>query len=296
MWSLDGTLRYIPLAALHDGQRYLIERYALALYTAAARENLSNTPTSDWQVAGLGTSEARLDFPALPAVPNELEGIVRRDDQDTTGVVPGVVYLNDAFTVKTLKTTLRQRYPVLHVASHFRLEPGNNTMSYLLLGDGDTLTLDQLNTGHSYKFRGVDLLTLSACNTAMGNNAQGQEVEGFAALAQKRGANGVLATLWPVADESTGLFMQHLYRLRSEDTALTKAEALRRTQVQFIRGDTAEAADAEATDDVDPRRGQKIRFSGGGAKDALPPFATDPDAPYAHPYYWAPFILMGNWL
>lgn len=115
-----------------------------------------------------------------------------------------MVYLDDAFTVKTLKTTLRQRYPVLHVASHFRLEPGNNTLSYLLLGDGDTLTLDQLNTGHSYKFRGVDLLTLSACNTAMGNNAQGQEVESFAALAQKRGANGVLATLWPVADESTG--------------------------------------------------------------------------------------------
>ena len=128
--------------------------------------------------------------------------------------------------------------------------------------------------------RNVDLLTLSACNTAMGNNGQGSEVESFAVLAQKRGAAGVLATLWPVADQSTGLFMQEMYRLRANDPNLTKAKALQLAQIRFIRGDIKPGRPL-ATPDRGLSSNKKKRKT------------TDN---YSHPYYWAPFILMGNWL
>lgn len=124
---------------------------------------------------------------------------------------------------------------------------------------------------------------LSACETAMGGvGADGKEVEGFAVLAQNRGAKGVLATLWSVADESTGEFMREMYRFRVEER-LSKAEAIRRTQLAFIRGD-AVAGGEDGRD-----RGVGVAAEGDGLQPNL-------KAPYAHPYYWAPFILMGNWL
>jgi len=157
-------------------------------------------------------------------------------------------------------------YPVLHVASHFVFEPGTESNSFLLLGDGKRMTLLQMKE-NDLDFRNVDLITLSACDTAVGGgkDANGQEIEGFGALAQKQGARGVIATLWPVADESTGLLMQNFYRMR-ESGRLTKAEALRQAQLAMIGGRGAKGAASEAT----PR--------------------------FSHPYFWAPFILMGNWL
>ena len=86
-----------------------------------------------------------------------------------------------------------------------------------------------------FDFNTVDLLTLSACETAMGGTkANGREIEGFGGFAQRQGAKAVLATLWPVADRSTGLFMRKMYKLRQEKN-LTKAEALRQAQITFIR-------------------------------------------------------------
>ena len=287
MWSLDGLLRYIPMAALYDGQHYLIERYALALYTAAARGNLAKRPTAQWKVAGLGTSQAYEGFDQLDSVPGELDGIVRLNVKDQNGVLPGVIHLNDEFTDDRFKVLLGQRYPVFHIASHFKLQPGNNAASYLLLGDGNKLTLSAFKKGSAYKFRGVDLLTLSACNTAVGSRGQGQEVEGFAVLAQKRGAKGVLATLWPVDDKSTGLLMQNLYRIRTANPDISKADALRQAQIAFLEKEGL-PSEQQPSQSTDPNRG-----------------AIDPDDPnpntssttdYTHPYYWAPFILMGNWL
>jgi CHAT domain-containing protein len=105
-----------------------------------------------------------------------------------------------------------------------------------------------------YDFNGVDLLTLSACETAVGDaGADGREVESFGWLAQRQGAKAVLATLWAVADESTSRFMQRLYRVR-EERDLSKAAAVAAVQREFI---------------------------------------ASPD--FAHPFFWAPFILMGNW-
>jgi len=101
-------------------------------------------------------------------VPEELEGIVRRDDpEDADGVLPGMVGLDERFDDNALVDALQLRYPVVHIASHFRFVPGTERDSYLLLGTGKRLKLEQINIG-AYNFGAVDLLTLSACETAMG--------------------------------------------------------------------------------------------------------------------------------
>ncbi len=286
MVSLDAALRYLPLAALHDGNRYLVERYDLSIYTAAAKTTLSKPPISDWRVAGLGVSEKTEGFSALPSVVNELNGIVKEDDQpDPNGVLPGIVRLNGAFTRAAFKKALDGPYPVIHIASHFVFQPGNQFDSFLLFGKGEKLTLADLNQ-ENYLLTGVDLFTLSACETAMGgDDANGREIESIGTLIQNRGAKAVLATLWPIADQSTGIFMQNFYRIRAEHPSISKANALRQAQIVFLSGNgiknSPSDSDRGAIDPDDP------------TPTAIPHGST---GDYAHPYYWAPFILMGNWL
>ncbi len=287
MVHLDGRLRYIPFAALHDGEQWLAERWPLVNYTAAS-ERSDALHADSWRVAGLGTSKAHPGFSALPAVPGEIEGIVHHGDDDKDGVLPGVVHLDEAFTEQTLRQSAAGDYSMLHIATHFDLKPGNDSQSSLLLGTGERLSLRELREAEpALDLRHVDLVTLSACNTAMGGaDSEGAEIEGMGTIIQRQGARGVLATLWPVADVSTGQLMQTLYRLRGADASLTKAEALRQAQLSLLRGsDPEQSCSAERS---------PVSLSGEGAEaDRL---LTDPGCRYAHPYYWAPFILMGNWL
>ncbi len=183
-------------------------------------------------------------------------------------------------------TGLRQRPPVVHVASHFRFKPGDETDSALLLGDGNFLSLAQINALQN-PFGGVELLTLSACNTASsGSGANGKEIEGFGALAQKKGAKAVVASLWPVADRTTQLLMEEFYRGR-EARKLTKGEAIRQAQIKLLRGELSKPApEALANRDIVHET---------TATSSVPKFTVDAKRPHAHPYYWAPFILIGNW-
>jgi CHAT domain-containing protein len=196
-------------------------------------------------------------LPPLPLVSAELSSIIATKPGDG-GVLAGEIKLNGAFTEQALRETLRKGYAVVHIASHFRFQPGNEAQSYLLLGDGAHLSMAELNRA-SNLFDGVQLLTLSACDTGMGD---GTEVEGFGALAERQGAKAVIASLWPVADSSTKVLMQKFYRIRESSPGKTKLEALREAQLELLGR------------------------SGNGV----------PKSPYAHPYYWAPFFLMGNWL
>lgn len=251
MLSLDGTLRYLPFGALHDGKQYLAQRWNLPIYTSVAKAKLRDTVTPQWQAAGLGVTRALGDFAALPAVKGEMVSIVRAGK---TGVLPGEVYLDEAFDAVRLKEVVQRKFQLLHVASHFRFSPGTEVNSFLLLGDGQHLTLGDIRT-QDYRFDNVDLLTLSACDTGLGGgrDEKGREIEGFGVIAQQQGAKAVLATLWPVADQSTAELMGNLYRSRQE-RGLTKIEALRQAQLSLL---------------------------------------SQPK--YSHPFYWAPFILMGNW-
>ncbi|MGH9903218.1 MAG: CHAT domain-containing protein, partial [Pyrinomonadaceae bacterium] len=205
VWSLDGALRYVPVAALYDGkQGYLAERYASAVITLASRTNLGQAPADKrtWQALGAGVSQASAGFVALPAVPEELRGIVRDTTAATTakqetGVIGGRRLLDEQFTRAAFKDTLGLRFPVVHVASHFRFSPGEDKDSFLLLGRGEQLTLDEVRHADTL-FQGVELLTLSACNTATGDaRGDGAEIEGFGVIAQEQGAKAIMATLWP---------------------------------------------------------------------------------------------------
>jgi CHAT domain-containing protein/Tfp pilus assembly protein PilF len=283
MVSLDEALRYLPLAALHDGQRYMVERFDLAVFTAASRDKLRERPASSWRVAGFGVSQGLEGFNPLPGVQAELRGIVRDGAGDAQGVLPGEMRLDGSFTADEMKRLLDKGFPAVHIASHFVLRAGKSGDSFLLLGDGQHLTLDRI-THEGFRFDDADLLTLSACDTAVGGKGDGREVEGLGVLAQRQGAKGVIATLWPVADQSTGIFMRDFYRLRQGEAKLTKAEALRQAQLRLLRGQAGQPSGGAE------QRGET--FAAG--KDEG--FKAPAEAPYAHPHFWAPFIIMGNWL
>jgi CHAT domain-containing protein len=284
MLALDGQLRYLPFAALHDGHAWLAERYAVDLYTTAAPAALTATPAPKWRAAAFGSTAGGEGFSPLPAVRAELEGVVRDPGMKTQGALPGVIRLDRNFTAAALRTALREKQNVVHIASHFAFRAGDANASFLLLGDGKRLTLAEM-ASPDYRFDQVDLVTLSACETALsGDDNFGQEVEGLGTLLQGQGAAAVLATLWSVADDSTAKFMRALYAQR-EQRGLSRAQAVREAQLMFIRGGAASAAD-------DAQRGA----SRPGDAGAVAAFAADPSRPWAHPYFWAPFVLMGNWL
>jgi CHAT domain-containing protein/Tfp pilus assembly protein PilF len=296
LWSLDGTLRYVPLAALWDGKQYFGQKYENVVITLASRTRLSEDPRGDWRVLGLGVTEAKnvtepngtrvMKFGALPSVGTELKSIVR-DEQTPTeqGVLAGKRLLDAEFTEQALKDRLGKGYRAIHIASHFSFRPGDMTKSFLLLGDGSALTLDKVKTSPQLKFGGVELLTLSACDTAVGeSDANGKEIESFGVIAQQNGAKAVMATLWPVADESTSLFMSEFYRRKKENASLTKSEAIRQVQEAMINGQlkaSGKTPTCRSEDFVEAPKETK--------------FTCKADAPFSHPYFWSPFVLIGNW-
>jgi len=217
----------------------------------------------------------------LPAVTEELEGIFGAKAGDQP--VQGRVLLNKQFTRKSLLEHACE-CNLVHIASHFASRPGGPENSKLLLGDGSEISLAELDAVPGL-FNGVDLVTLSACQTALGNQTgDGLEIDSLASAMQRLGANAVLASLWSVNDQSTALFMQEFYKVRQANAGMTKAEALQQAQLGMLEG--------------------KVRGKGCGAqrmgseqKEAgtAPGYLCDGERPYAHPYYWAPFVLMGNW-
>jgi CHAT domain-containing protein/TPR repeat protein len=285
VWSLDHILRYVPLAVLHDGEHHLFQKYQLAMLTNASRDRLVTTSPQEFEIGGFGVSAAGRGFDELRFVPLELDGIVKKSDDDLFGVAPGNYWLDSDFTKNELELALPE-YPIIHIASHFSLTPGSYDKSFLLLGDGSDLSLKEI-VDYRMDFSGVDLLVLSACSTALGGaDMDGGEVQSFAEIAHGYGASSIIATLWPVADASTSLFMQEFYR--RQGGGQSKAQALQAVQEDFLNNRVAVTATlrdrAKARGlDLDPV-----------AHVARPAGSIYPG--YSHPYYWAPFVLMGNWL
>lgn len=260
LWSLDDVLRYVPMAALNDGRHYMAERFRNVVYNK--NSSRAGGEFSGWRALAAGVSQGHDDLEALTSVPGELRSIVRsQSDPKSRGVLPGKILLDPEFTVGAFRAALHQDYPIVHIASHFIFKPGNEADSFLLLGDGK-LTLAKLRESDDYTFRRVQLLTLSACETAAGSAGDGKEVDGLAFLAEEKGARAVMATLWEVDDESTGEFMRRFYRELTQTPGVTKAQALQRAQLALLQGE--------------------IKRQGAVKED------------FTHPYYWAPFILLGN--
>ncbi len=279
IWSLDGALRYVPFAALYDGNRYLVEDYSLASFTPVSISRISEKPNlAAVSAAGMGIS-GKFDekLQPLPKVETELESVVRDPQmKGAEGVMPGTILLNAKFTVPAMEKQLDGQRSVVHIASHFVMRPGDDSQSYLLLAGTDGgnagyhMTVAEFRDDPKLTLEGAELLTLSACDTGIGgSSANGREVDGLATTAQRKGARAVISSLWPLNDNSTADLMSDFYKRWIDGGGkVTKAEALRQAQLDLLEG--------------------RVRAK---------PDSSDPDAgtSYALPYYWAPFVLMGNW-
>lgn len=289
MVSLDGALRTVPVAALNDGSHWLVESHPVAIYDDAGATHLEHQPRTDWSVDGFGMTKAVPPLVALHSVKDELDAIIGE------GRLPGKAVLDDGFTRDSLHDAIAiAPPPVLHIASHFVFRVGSPDDSFLLLGNG-RLTMTELR---HWEFSGIDLMTLSACETAVGGGADshGRELESFASLAQENGADAVLATLWPVYDPSTTRFMSSFYaahRPVAGAAMQTKAEAIRSAQLAMIRG-TLPAVPAAGG--ASQARGGDTSGDGQRGDVQGPKTRAAAAEDYRHPYYWAPFVLMGNWL
>jgi CHAT domain-containing protein/predicted negative regulator of RcsB-dependent stress response len=242
----DGALRTVPLTALQDGEQFLVEQFAVAVTPGLTL--LEPRPIARDRVRVLvgGLTEPVGNYPPLPYVAGELRGIET--------AFRGERLLDRDFVLPKLQRDFTQtQYQMVHFATHGQFA-GDASQSFLVTYDGK-LTLDQLEQLiRPSQFRGkpVELLALSACQTAAGDD---RAALGLAGVAVKAGARSALATLWSVHDQSTAMLMEEFYRrLRAEPTA-SKADALRQAQRKLMA-----------------------------------------DARYEHPYYWSPFLIIGNWL
>ena len=256
----------------------LVQNYASVVLALASRQDLAFRPVgkNQWQALGVGVSKGANGFSPLSYVSKELQAIVRdssaQPKRKESGMIAGRRLLDEQFTYDSFLKSLGN-YRFTHAATHFKFIPGTKAEglnSFLLLGNGEKLTLQQVQNSDNI-FAGVELLTLSACDTGYGGKtADGREIEGFGVLAQRKGARAIMATLWPVDSGSTRDFMIEFYRAYQKPN-FNKAEALRQAQLALLQepdkttvAKTMKPADASAKE-------------------------------FAHPYYWSPFILIGNW-
>ncbi len=283
LFSLDGILRYIPMSALYDGNQWLVEKYDIVYFTEGARASLHKGEAQANSMAALGLTKALSGFSALPAVAVEIDAIVQQGAN--TGIVQGKAFLDDKFTYENFSHVLQEKTPMIHIASHFAFDAINQRNSFLLLGDGKRLTMGELFSQRKAILEHIDLLTLSACNTGSGvKRGDGREIESFGALAQRYGAKSVIASLWPVADASTAVFMREFYTEKNIHGRL-KSSSLASVQRQFLQkkitSDNSETAMLE--------RGKVISTA------SSTPLKPSQSRDWSHPFFWAPFMLMGNW-
>ncbi len=263
IFCLGGGLRSLPIAALHDGQQFLVEQYSLAIIPAFNLLNKRPAQLQNERVLAMGASEFKQQS-ALPAVPLELSSIIDQPKK-------GEAWLNQDFTVAHLKAR-RTAYPfgIIHLATHAEFLPGAVQQSYIQFWDAP-LTLNQIKD-LNLRSPAVHLLVLSACQTALGDI---QAELGFAGLAVQSGSRAALASLWAVSDVGTLTLMDEFYN--QLQTAPIKAEALRQTQMAMIKGT------------LKPPSALKLQRS--PQKTTSPP---SDDIDISHPYYWSAFTLIGN--
>ncbi|MEW6219668.1 MAG: CHAT domain-containing protein [Thermodesulfobacteriota bacterium] len=242
----DGVLRTVPLSALHDGERYLVERFAVAV-----APSLALTAPRPWTNQGrpvlvAGLAEAVQGFPALPFAGQELAHL--------HGLLAGSTLLQDqAFVTPALEATLQaEPFSMVHIASHGQF--GSRLADTFLLAYDGKITMDRLaGMVGLFRFRQepLELLTLSACQTAAGDE---RAALGLAGIAIKAGARSALATLWLINDQAASQLVTELYR-QLQRPGMSRAAALQAAQKSLLA-----------------------------------------DRRFRHPAYWAPFLLLNNWL
>ncbi|HIK11842.1 MAG TPA: CHAT domain-containing protein [Oscillatoriaceae cyanobacterium M33_DOE_052] len=265
--SMDSGLRSLPMAALYDGKQFLVEKYSTSLIPSISLIDTNYRAIQNTRVLAMGASTFNEQKP-LPAVPVELSTI-------TQELWQGTAFLDDQFTRENL-IGQRRNYPyeIIHLATHGEFYPGGPEKSFIYMWGQEKLRLDQLRD-LKWNDPPVELLILSACRTALGDE---QAEMGFAGLAVQAGVKSALASLWSVSDEGTLALMTEFYG--HLQNAKIKSEALRQAQIAMIRGEVA------VTDGG-------LRGSGLGVV-TLPAASAAGNHDLSHPYYWAGFTMIGS--
>ncbi|MBE8986051.1 CHAT domain-containing protein [Nostoc sp. LEGE 12450] len=265
----DIGLRSTPMAALHDGKGFLVEKYSIGLMPSISLTNTLYKDIKKSQILALGVSQSTQGQEPLPAVPLELSTLVSKLWQ-------GKLLLDKQATLENLKTIRRQQpFGIIHMATHADFATGGLSNSYIQLWE-DKLRLNQLRQLRLNEPE-VEMLVLSACRTALGD----EESElGFAGLAVLAGVKTSVASLWSVNDAGTAALMTKFYQnLR---TASIKAEALRQAQVAMAKGQ------------IYVKNGQ-LEGLGVLGNLSLPTNSADEgEQLLTHPYYWSGFTMVGN--
>ncbi len=247
VFVLDSGLRNLPVSALYDGEKYLVENYAVALTPGLQLLPSQTLNNQNIEAVVGGLSEAHQEFSALPGVANEVQEIAAN--------VNSQLLLNQEFTNERLRQTLKETTtaPILHLATHGQFSSKPEETFILTWEDRiDVNELEQLLKVREQtpKLIPIELLVLSACQTAQGDE---RAALGLAGIALKSGARSTVGTLWSVSDESTSLLITEIYQ-QIATTPKNKAQILRQAQLKLIRSEK-----------------------------------------FNHPFYWAPFVLVGNW-
>lgn len=220
----DGPLRSIPMAALHDGKQFFITKYAIAITPGLNLTDPKPVKRENIKVLSAGLTDSVQGFPPLPSISNELHAI--------QGLYGGTPLLNRNFLNSNLEKELRnKKFTIMHIASHGWFE-GDVKKSFLLTFDGK-LTMDQLEQYVGlFKFRDdpLELLALSACETAAGDD---RAALGLAGIAIKAGARSALATLWYINDQASSELVAEFYR-QLQDPSVSRAIALKRAQLKLL--------------------------------------------------------------
>jgi CHAT domain-containing protein len=269
LFSMDEGLRLLPVAALHDGEQFLVEKYSLSLIPSVSLMDPRYRSLQNARVLAMGASEF-LELNPLPAVPFELQTITRE-------VWQGSLFLNQQFTLNNLiEQHQGNSYPIIHLATHAEFQPGDIDNSYIQFWQKEKLRLSQVRR-LGLNNPAVELLVLSACRTAVGDrNAE----LGFAGLAVATGVKSVLASLWYVSDEGTLGLMTEFYSNLND--VKIKAEALQRAQIAMLRGE------------VQINDGFLLGLSARGGIQLPPELANVQNTNLSHPYYWSGFTTIGS--
>jgi len=265
LYAPDKQLRYIPLSALYDGKQWLIEKYQIAYLISYNLANFNPAVrTSPRILAGALGNQKVAGLAPLPATLPEVEAI-RRSLPDTQTLV------ERSFTAPAVQKNLQGR-SILHFATHAEFNPSNPNLSYVLMGDGNKLTLPELR---QWNLRGIDLVVLSACQTGVGGFGQGIEILGFGYQMQLAGAKSTLSSLWSVSDGGTKVLMDSFYNSFAQRR--DGIVALREAQIAMIR----------KGDNLSPERKRGFEV----LRSALP---AKVQGKLDHPFYWSPFIIIVN--
>ena len=240
-----GALRTVPIAVLHDGERFLIEKYAVATSPGLTLTGSGENSGEPGMMLVNGLTQSVSGFPALPHVGAEIDNIA--------ALYPAQVNLDAAFTAASIESELAEKpYDFVHIATHGQFH-SDHRRSFLLTHN-ELITMDRLENIlglKQYVNQPIDVLFLSACQTAAGDE---RAALGLAGVAVKSGAASVVASLWLITDESTAILVSEFYQ-QLRNSGGNKAKALQKAQLALMQ-----------------------------------------DEKYSHPNYWAPFLLVGNWL